>query len=676
MSCVGRAMSDNSYLYDNNGNRTGTGIATLANNELSSASSISYLYDPEGNRLVTYAGGTSYNDYAFDNRDRMTNIWAPNAGQSVTYAYNPQNQRIEEKDFTSTSTVYSEFAYDGDGNLLLQMNNTGTLTHLYMPDPTGSAGSPQAGGVAPLAQEDASGNVTWLLPSQNGSVQDVIAENHSGAMTSSDRVLFDSFGNKKITDSGTPSLFGFQGMEQSLTVPSGVFALDDDDARWYDPATETFTSADPLGFAAGENQYRIDGNNPVTNDDPSGLMWSSGVANEPVAWSQPISQANLAPQAGIFSTGQTPLWAVPGTSYEPVAQQIARESEAASSQPSAPALSASDLLNQEAAQEDQSNRALVQQVWQQTQAEQQQSDQQQQQIAASAQEQAAQSAIALQSLAADENAQAADQLLTEGGLADLQNQAEEAQPTTLGEIGQGLINTISIAGLIAPPVFGIAGLEAGAGSELLGGGLEAGTEVAGSEFAGSSGSAITRPIYPPGGEPVPGFNQAMYDQFNPIIEQAYANNPAGSELLAARGSGNAAENESLLAGSIRNVNPTGGTMNCVNCSIATDATLAGNAASALPGSATPISVLEDTFGGQFQPVSGPMQIGSILSQSGNGARGIVFGESLTGDVGHVFNVINKSGEMQFLDGQVGGEGLSNFDNFQNFQFLQTHPGTP
>lgn len=61
--------------------------------------------------------------------------------------------------------------------------------------------------------------------------------------------------------------------------------------------------------------------------------------------------------------------------------------------------------------------------------------------------------------------------------------------------------------------------------------------------------------------------------------------------------------DSTLAGSIRGVNPTGGTMNCVNCSIATDATLAGSPASALPGSPTSISVLENTFGGTFQPVS-------------------------------------------------------------------------
>jgi hypothetical protein len=71
-----------------------------------------------------------------------------------------------------------------------------------------------------------------------------------------------------------------------------------------------------------------------------------------------------------------------------------------------------------------------------------------------------------------------------------------------------------------------------------------------------------------------------------------------------------------------------------------------------------------------------MQIGSILSQAGNGSLGIVFGESLSGDVGHVFNVLNKNGSIQFLDGQIGGSWLANFNSFQNFQFLLTHPGTP
>ena len=80
------------------------------------------------------------------------------------------------------------------------------------------------------------------------------------------------------------------------------------------------------------------------------------------------------------------------------------------------------------------------------------------------------------------------------------------------------------------------------------------------------------------------------------------------------------------------------------------------------------------LGTGWEPVSGPMQIGSILSQSGPGSTGIVFGESLTGDVGHVWNAINNGeGGINFLDGQTGGSGLGNFESFQNFQFLRTGP---
>jgi RHS repeat-associated protein len=131
-----------------------------------------------------------------------------------------------------------------------------------------------------------------------------------------------------------------------------------------------------------------------------------------------------------------------------------------------------------------------------------------------------------------------------------------------------------------------------------------------------------------------------------------------------------------VAGSALRINPTGGGMNCVNCAIATDAKLAGNLASAMPGRATPISVLEKTFGGSFQTVSGPMEIGSILSQAGNGARGIVYGASKTGNVGHVWNVINQGGTIRFLDGQSGAtaaKALGNFDDFANFRFLHTNP---
>ena len=106
------------------------------------------------------------------------------------------------------------------------------------------------------------------------------------------------------------------------------------------------------------------------------------------------------------------------------------------------------------------------------------------------------------------------------------------------------------------------------------------------------------------------------------------------------------------AGSIRNVNPLRGTQNCINCSIATNATLVGRPASALAGSPTSINVLEKTFGGTFGAAISRSGIESSLLSAGNGARGIVFG-SRGSQVGHVFNVVNQRGTIRFLDGQTG-----------------------
>lgn len=126
---------------------------------------------------------------------------------------------------------------------------------------------------------------------------------------------------------------------------------------------------------------------------------------------------------------------------------------------------------------------------------------------------------------------------------------------------------------------------------------------------------------------------------------------------------------SPTAGSIRNVNPLGGTQNCVNCVIATDARLAGRPASALNSSGPqPISILESHFGGAFKPVAGRAEIESILSSSGHGSRGIVFG-GRGADPGHVFNAVNQNGVIRFLDGQTGR--TASFNGFSEFFFLPT-----
>jgi len=82
-----------------------------------------------------------------------------------------------------------------------------------------------------------------------------------------------------------------------------------------------------------------------------------------------------------------------------------------------------------------------------------------------------------------------------------------------------------------------------------------------------------------------------------------------------------------------------------------------------------LSTIEKEFGGAFQSVSGQEEIQQILRQAGDGAQGIIAGKA-TPLKGHVWNAANFAGEVEFIDGQCLGNGLSNFDKWWgNLKFL-------
>jgi RHS repeat-associated protein len=129
-------------------------------------------------------------------------------------------------------------------------------------------------------QASSSGPVDLLLPDQNGSVQDIFLENGNNPATLVDHVVFDPYGNKIVPDENASatavapvSLFGFQGMIQSLTTATfinGSSPVLYDNARYYSPIIGDFISVDPA--RAGTNYYEADGDDPITNEDPTGLM--------------------------------------------------------------------------------------------------------------------------------------------------------------------------------------------------------------------------------------------------------------------------------------------------------------------------------------------------------------------------------------------------------------------
>jgi RHS repeat-associated protein len=73
------------------------------------------------------------------------------------------------------------------------------------------------------------------------------------------------------------------------------------DARWYDSASGRFTTQDPLGFAAGdENLYRYCHNSPTNYKDPSGMQAGAGsISDEQVSYA--IKQCCVT--CGFFNPG-------------------------------------------------------------------------------------------------------------------------------------------------------------------------------------------------------------------------------------------------------------------------------------------------------------------------------------------------------------------------------------
>lgn len=116
------------------------------------------------------------------------------------------------------------------------------------------------------------------------------------------------------------------------------------------------------------------------------------------------------------------------------------------------------------------------------------------------------------------------------------------------------------------------------------------------------------------------------------------------------------------------VNPGGGETNCRACVLAVDRTLDGAPTSALPdlgrGS---YQALEKHFGKRFTNRSFS-NIVKDIKEAGDGSRGIVYAADKDG--GHVFNVINRDGDVVFLDGQ-NGHANPTHPAYTSYKFLRT-----
>jgi len=204
-----------------------------------------------------------------------------------TFVYDAWNRLVVVKN--SSGTTLETFRYDGLGRRVT-VTASGTTTDLYYSD-QGQVLEEQVGGAATaryvwspvyvnalVLRDNATGTPgtlnqrLWVQQDANWNVTALV--NGSGVVV--ERYVYSPFGVVTIYNAGYTStlsssaygwVYGYQGMRYDA-----VSGLNVSLSRFYSPTLQVWTATDPTGFGGGDvNLYRMEGNNPTDNTDPTGL---------------------------------------------------------------------------------------------------------------------------------------------------------------------------------------------------------------------------------------------------------------------------------------------------------------------------------------------------------------------------------------------------------------------
>jgi RHS repeat-associated protein len=267
--------ADETYSYDDNGNRTMSGYTVTGNNLTTSDGTYDYEYDDEGNRTKRINISTGdYEVYEWDHRNRLVSVTFYDSMdtelKSVDHTYDIFNRwlrRTTDPDGPGgSSTVDTFFAYDGIEPILqFDGASASDLTNRYLFGPAVDQ---------ILASEDvtslsSAGNIVWALSDHLGTPREIADQNESTYTTTvTNHRTYDSFGKRTAeTNSAVDLIFGFTGKSLDEDTGFGNFLN-----RWYDSAVGQWLSEDPIGFDGGDANLRRDVfNDPLSNVDPLGL---------------------------------------------------------------------------------------------------------------------------------------------------------------------------------------------------------------------------------------------------------------------------------------------------------------------------------------------------------------------------------------------------------------------
>lgn len=266
--------NDESYVHDLNGNRRTTGTLNSVidtNNRLANDGTYTYLYDKEGNRTKrTKTSDSSYTDYVYDHRQRLTSAVTKSVGGTVTrqvdYTYDAFDRlvkRVTDLDGAGVGPATTEyFAYDGH-DVALRFDSAGNLTKRYLNGPAADQVLAEEQIATAIGSND---RTFWAISDYAGTVRDV----YNSAGTLKNHLTIDAFGNIKTeTATSVDFLYAFQGLLRDEAT--GLYLTQ---TRWLDPLTGKWLQEDWISFTGGDaNLARFVGNSPTNYVDPTGKSW-------------------------------------------------------------------------------------------------------------------------------------------------------------------------------------------------------------------------------------------------------------------------------------------------------------------------------------------------------------------------------------------------------------------
>jgi len=237
-----------SYTYDSAHYHAADAIGSNAYEAQYDASGNMTCRTPSGPPVCTSSSQTGAS-LTYDAEGRLIRWVSADGSTTVSYGYDGEGHRFEMQVVTSSATTTTTYISTLE-EVTVQGSTTTKIVYFSF-------------GGQIVAEDD---NTHWYYPISDDLTSNTVEVDYTGVIAAQ---LFAPYGQTRWSGGTMPTSYAFTGQRSDSAT-----GLDYYGARYYDPVSGCFTSADTV--LAGLNRYAYVAGNPETLTDPSGHMYMPG----------------------------------------------------------------------------------------------------------------------------------------------------------------------------------------------------------------------------------------------------------------------------------------------------------------------------------------------------------------------------------------------------------------